>query len=173
MLTTLVERTKGNYQAVGHGGRSLRKADDSKNQVLSSRKLEWRVDKAKITWCQQTVGDTTKNKRIRSGVSSLLTVESSNPKFGKRRSRQRSRPWRNHEEIDIDAVGHGGKDEYGQSIDDHVVEETGVDELKSVVVSQVSRSNRQRTVSSLCHVVVQVARYVEQNAQRNHGNHLQ
>jgi len=97
-------------------------------------------------------------------------------------------------------VGHGGEDDNRQSVDDDVVEETGVEDLKCVVVSDVSAHEDQRPVcsthhvflttshprdwlarasrSDLCtvdqshHVIVQVARNVEDDAQSYDGDHL-
>ena len=49
----------------------------------------------------------------------------------------------NLEDKDQVTVGHGGKNDNWQKVDDDVVEETGVDELKSVIISEVSTINLQ------------------------------
>jgi len=69
-------------------------------------------------------------------------------------------------------VGHGGKDDHWQSVDEDVVEQASVDQLERVVFSEVRVFTNQWPVWFPHHVVVQIAWNVEEDAQTDHSEHL-
>ena len=69
-------------------------------------------------------------------------------------------------------VGHGGKDDNWQSVDEDVVEQASVDQLERVIFSEVRELSHQCTVWFPHHMVVQIAWNVEDDAECDHDEHL-